>query len=145
MVRTAMEIAHGAHLNQKDKGGYPYIFHPIHLAEQMDTEDEVVVALLHDVLEDSEIFNKELLIARGIPQRLIDTLVLLKHNKDVPYMEYINQIKKDSIACKVKLADLYHNSDLSRLREITENDIKRTNIYKNAIKLLESEYEKPNV
>lgn len=139
MVQIAMLIACESHKHQKDYGGFPYVFHSIHIAEQMETEDEIIVALLHDVLEDDKEINQKTLVDKGISEDLVKSLILLKHKRGIPYIEYIEKIKADPIARKVKIADLQHNSDLSRLPEITEADIKRTEKYKKAIKILESD------
>lgn len=137
-VKKAIHLACQAHMDQKDQDGYPYIFHVIHVAEQMDTEDETIVALLHDVLEDSKNINEKILIDKGIPMRLIGSLMFLKHDGNIPYFDYIERIKTDPIARKVKLIDLYHNSDLPRLHKVTGDDIKRVEKYKKAIKILEN-------
>ena len=113
----------------------PYVFHPFHLAEQMDTEEKVIVALLHDVVEDTEYSLKDL-ENMGFPESVIHALALLTHENGVPYMDYVARIKDDPIARAVKLADLKHNSDLSRLDFIDEKAIQRVQKYKKAIALL---------
>lgn len=133
-VFRAMNIAYSAHMGQFDKAGVPYIFHPIHLAEQMDTEEECIVALLHDAVEDTEVTFEDL--EKEFSKTIIDAIRLLTHDKSVDYMEYVKQLKNNPIAKKVKLADLRHNSDTARLLKITEKDIKRVEKYKKAIQLL---------
>ncbi len=123
LTRKAMIIAYNAHMNQFDKAGVPYIYHPIHLAEQMETETECTVALLHDVVEDTDVTFKDL--EKEFPKDSIEALKLLTHDKKVDYMEYIKAIKKNDIAKKVKIADLIHNSDETRLENITLKDISR--------------------
>jgi (p)ppGpp synthase/HD superfamily hydrolase len=113
-VKLAMELAYQAHLGQLDKGGAPYIFHPIHLAEQMDTETEITAALLHDVVEDSDL-TPEALRNAGISQEVLAVLDLLTHRPGEPYMDYIRRLAPDPIARKIKLADLRHNGDMTRL------------------------------
>ena len=135
-TKYAMKIAYNAHKDQADKGGLPYVFHPFHLAEQMQTEDTVCVALLHDVVEDSSVTFEQLEHA-GFSQSVVRALTLLTHKKNVPYMEYIEAIKSNSIARTVKLADLKHNSDLNRLDSVTDRDLKRIEKYKKAISILE--------
>ena len=137
LTKKAMMIAFNAHKEQFDKTGLPYIFHPLHLAEQMMDENSVCVALLHDVVEDTDISFEDLQ-KEGFTEEIIDSLKLLTHNSDVPYMEYVKLIKTNPTARLVKLADLKHNSDLTRLNEISEEDIKRYNKYQEAIKLLEN-------
>ena len=133
-TRKAIIIAYNAHINQKDRSGLPYILHPIHLAEQMDTEEECIVALLHDVVEDTEVTFEEL--EKDFSKTIIDALKLLTHDKDTDYFEYIKKIKSNPLAKKVKLADLKHNSDETRLENITEKDITRNKKYVKAIKIL---------
>ena len=129
-----MIIAYNAHKNQLDKAGIPYIYHPIHLAEQMDTETECIVALLHDVVEDTDITFDDL--EKEFPKDSIEALKLLTHDKSVDYMEYIKAIKENDIAKKVKIADLIHNSDLTRLENITPKNILRKEKYKKAVDIL---------
>ena len=133
-VFRAMNIAYSAHMGQFDKAGVPYIFHPVHLAEQMDTEEECIVALLHDVVEDTEVTFEDL--EKEFSKTLIDAIRLLTRDKSVDYMEYVKNLKSNTIARKVKLADLRHNSDSTRLIKITDKDIERINKYKRAIELL---------
>ncbi len=145
-TKKAMKIAYEAHKDQLDKSGIPYIYHPIHLAEQMQDENTVCVALLHDVVEDTQITFEELLEA-GFSDEIIEALKLLTHDDEVLYMDYVRAIKKNPIATKVKLADLKHNSDLSRLDVVNEKALKRVEKYKEAIEILEdkSELNKENV
>lgn len=135
MTKKALKICFNAHYNQVDKTGIPYVFHPFHLAEQMNDENSVCVALLHDVVEDTDIsFND--LINEGFNEDIIGALRLLTHNDDTPYMEYIKKIKKNPLARKVKLADLNHNSDLSRLDLEVDKLPPKLNLYKEAIEYL---------
>lgn len=133
-VFRAMNIAYSAHMGQFDKAGVPYIFHPIHLAEQMDTEEECIVALLHDVVEDTEVTFEDL--EKEFSKTIIDAIRLLTRDKSVDYMEYVKNLKSNTIARKVKLADLRHNSDSTRLIKITDKDIERINKYNRAMELL---------
>lgn len=133
-VFRAMNIAYSAHMGQFDKAGVPYIFHPVHLAEQMDTEEECIVALLHDVVEDTEVTFEDL--EKEFSKTIIDAIRLLTRDKSVDYMEYVKNLKSNTIARKVKLADLRHNSDSTRLIKITDKDIERINKYNRAIELL---------
>jgi len=137
LTKKAMKIAFEAHKNQVDKSGMPYIFHPFHIAEQMTDEYSVCVALLHDVIEDSDITIDQL-TAEGFPERVISALRLLTHNDALPYMDYIGKIKSDPIAVAVKLADLRHNSDLSRLETVDETALSRAEKYSAAIDILSS-------
>ena len=136
LTRKAMILAYNAHMNQFDRAGVPYIYHPIHLAEQMKTETECIVALLHDVVEDTDVTFEEL--EKEFSNEIIDALKLLTHDDNVDYMEYVKEIKKNEIARNVKIADLLHNSDETRLDVITEKDKERKEKYKKALLFLQS-------
>ena len=113
LTNRAMQIAYEAHHGQVDKCGMPYIFHPYHLAEQMEDEYAVCVALLHDVLEDTD-YPREALAAE-FPAEVMVALDLMTHEKGVPYLEYVEKIKTNELARTVKLADLTHNCDTTRM------------------------------
>lgn len=134
LTRKAMIIAYNAHMKQFDREGVPYIYHPIHIAEQMDTETECIVALLHDVVEDTDITFEQL--EKDFPPEIIAVLKILTHDEKVDYMDYIKKVKENPIATKVKIVDIMHNSDESRLDKINAQDIARKNKYKQAMKLL---------
>ena len=135
LTKKAMKLCFAAHKDQVDKSGLPYVFHPFHLAEQMSTEETTVVALLHDVVEDSGYTFADL-AAQGFPAPVLDALRLLTHDKTVPYTDYVAAIKPNPIARAVKLADLRHNSDLSRLDRVDEAALRRVEKYRRAIALL---------
>ena len=135
MTNKAMVLAYEAHQGQYDKSGLPYVFHPFHLAEQMDTEEAVTAELLHDVAEDTD-YTLEDLRSMGFPDAVTDALALLTHDPSVPYLEYVERLKSNPIARSVKLADLTHNSDLSRLPVVTEKDLERVEKYRKAMNLL---------
>ena len=133
LTRLASKIAYKAHDGQVDKAGVPYIFHPIHIAEQMDTEESCIVALLHDVVEDSDITIDYL--SKYFSEEVMAALKILTKNDD--YVEYIKRVKTNKLATKVKLKDLKHNSDLTRLDIVTDEDRERSTKYINAIRYLE--------
>ena len=135
LLSRALQIAVSAHEGQVDRAGKPYILHPLAVAASMDTEAGFITALLHDVLEDSDYTAKDLCRA-GFPVFIVEALCLLTHDKDEPYMDYIRKIKDNNLARAVKLADLAHNSDLSRLSVVTDKDLERAEKYKKAIQLL---------
>lgn len=130
-----MKIAFEAHKEQVDKTGLPYIYHPIHLAEQMDDENTICVALLHDVVEDTDMTFEDL-EKEGFTREIIDALKILTHDEAVPYLDYVREIKNNLIATTVKLADLNHNSDLSRLDVVDEKALERVEKYKKSIEIL---------
>ena len=135
LTKKAIRIAYEAHMGQEDKCGLPYIFHPYHLAEQMETEETAAAALLHDVLEDTSVTFEDLK-AEGIPDSVLEALKMLTHDPKVPYLEYVAALKGNPVARAVKLADLAHNSDLTRIDEVTEKDIERVEKYKKAREIL---------
>ncbi len=135
-TKKALKLCFEAHKNQVDKSGMPYVFHPFHLAEQMETEETTIVALLHDVVEDTD-YTIEDLTKMGFGESVVKSLSLLTHDDTVEYMDYVLAIKGNPIAKAVKLADLRHNSDLSRLDVIDEKALTRREKYLKAIDLLE--------
>ena len=135
LTKKALKLCFEKHKEQVDKTGMPYVFHPFHLAEQMDDETSTVCALLHDVVEDSDI-TFENLLDMGFPKEVINVLKLLTHEDSVPYMDYVSKISTNSVAKKVKIADLTHNSDITRLDIIDENAKTRCEKYKRALELL---------
>lgn len=137
-TKKAMNICLDAHKDQVDKSGFPYVFHPFHLAEQMETEETVIVALLHDVVEDSD-YTLQDLENEGFSKAVIDAVALLTHDPDVKYETYVAAIKQNPIAKAVKLADLRHNSDIHRLNVVTEATLKRRKKYQDALAFLEQE------
>lgn len=134
-TKKALKLCFEAHKDQVDKSGAPYVFHPFHLAEQMKDECTTIVALLHDVVEDTD-YTFDDLRSMGFDEEVIEALVLMTHEKSAPYMAYVEKIKANPIARAVKLVDLQHNSDLSRLDHVDENALRRKEKYSEAIKLL---------
>ena len=123
MTNKAMRIAYTAHHGQLDYNGIPYIFHPIHLAEQMDDEISCCAALLHDVVEDTVVSLDDL--RKEFPEEVVEVVRLLTHEDNVPDVEYLTAIKSNPIALKVKLADNAHNSDQSRCCGIEVSEEKK--------------------
>lgn len=136
MTKKALKLCFEAHKDQVDKSGMPYVFHPFHLAEQMNTEQTTIVALLHDLVEDTP-YTVEDLAGMGFDKAVTDAITLMTHDPGVDYMDYVRRIKDNPITRAVKLADLKHNSDLTRLDTVDEKALKRREKYLNAIALLE--------
>ncbi len=138
LTNKALRIAYEAHQGQVDKAGLPYIFHPFHLAEQMTDEISTCVALLHDVAEDTDVSLDDL--ASEFPPEVMETLRQLTHQPGVPYADYIVGLRDDPVAKKVKMADIQHNSDMSRFaggKPISPRDAARLDEkYKMALALL---------
>ncbi len=111
----AMKIAYNAHEGQVDKSGVPYIFHPFHVAEQMNEEITVCIALLHDVMEDTGVTYEEL--NKEFPEEVTDALLLLTRREGEDYFDYVRKIRSNPYAKAVKAADIAHNSDETRITE----------------------------
>ena len=136
-TKKAMKFCFKAHKDQVDKSGMPYVFHPFHVAEQMTDEATTIVALLHDVVEDTD-YTLEDIAAEGFGKEILEAVALMTHEDGVPYLDYVAKLKDNPIARTVKLADLAHNSDLSRIGEIDEETKQRLEKYKKAKAILES-------
>ena len=135
-VKKAALIAYNAHKDQSDKGGYPYIMHPIHIAEQMETEDETIAALLHDVIEDTDI-GFDYLKKEGFSDTVIKCLKILTKDPNEDYMDYIRKIKKTGgIALKIKKADMAHNMIAERISKKIQSDESRMEKYRAAFDIL---------
>ena len=136
-LQRAIEIALEAHKGALDKGGNPYILHPLRLMLQMDSEEEMIVAVLHDVVEDSEKWSFDKLHKEGFSKKIINSLrSVTKENENEDYEKFIDRSMKDEIGRKVKVADISDNLDISRLKEVTDKDILRINKYKKALEKL---------
>jgi len=137
LTKAAMNLAVSAHHGQLDHGGYPYIHHPLHLAEQMTDEYTTCAALLHDVAEDTSVTLEDL--AALFPPEVVTSVALLTHSEDTDYFAYVAAIRDNPIARAVKIADLNHNSDPTRL-EITEENrdflLRHAEKYRKALDML---------
>ena len=143
LTKKAIKLMYLLHKDQTDKSGLPYVFHPWHVAESMDDEIKTTVALLHDVVEDTNITLDDLK-GGGFPDEVVSVLALMTHEEGVDYFDYIKKLADNPIAREVKLADLKHNSDLDRLDHVSEKDAERKEKYAKAIKLLESYNNNPS-
>ena len=128
MIEKAIEIAISVHAGQKDLGGDRYIFHPLRVMMKMRSIDEKVVAVLHDVIEDSNID----LYSLDFPPHVLRALEAMTKNKGEKYQDYIKRVAQNSIAKKVKIADLEDNMDITRLFSLTKKDHKRISKYQEA-------------
>jgi (p)ppGpp synthase/HD superfamily hydrolase len=136
-IIKAIQIAIHSHGGQLDKQGHPYVLHPLWVMSRMTTEDEMIAAVLHDAVEDTSTTIQDLR-NEGFSDASIKAIELLTHDKNIPYPEYIQKLAPNKIARKVKLADLEHNLDVRRLKEITPEDVSRIEKYKQAFSLLKS-------
>ncbi len=136
-LTKAISIATSAHKNQVDKGGKSYIEHPMRVMKQMTSDAARIVAVLHDVIEDSD-YSFDDLVAAGFSEEIVSAIIVLTKKKEVSYKNYLRAIKTNPIAVAVKLADLRDNMDLTRLPTITEKDIERQKKYSKAVATLKN-------
>lgn len=135
MTKKAIRLIFRAHAGQTDKCGLPYVCHPLHVAESMEDEVTCTAALLHDVVEDTDVTFEDL-AEMGFTPEVLRIVRLLTHDPEVPYMDYVRRIKEDPQAAKVKLSDLRHNCDLTRIDHVAQQDLDRVKKYKAAMELL---------
>lgn len=135
LQEKAMQIAIKVHRGQLDKGGNDYINHPIRVSENCSLDEEKVVALLHDTIENGDI-TADYLLMQGFPRGIVDAILSVSRNKDESYFDFILRCKDNPIGRRVKIADLKDNMDITRLKELTENDIERLKKYHKAYKML---------
>lgn len=151
-LEKAIKIAVEAHTGQVDKGGNPYILHPLRVMLSLNSEDERIVGVLHDVVEDCEGWTWERLKDQGCSDEIIEALKsvsktpeeeaeyrsLLEDERLGHYLEFIQRAKANEIGRRVKEADIRDNLDITRIDDITERDINRLNRYKKALKYLKT-------
>ena len=135
MANIALEIAISAHKGQKYLGGRDYIEHPKAVANLLETDEEKTIGYLHDVLEDTSITEEDL-VTMGISSEIVSAIKVLTKKRGEPYTEYIERVKENELARKVKIADLQHNMDLSRIPNPTKRDFERLEKYKKALMYL---------
>lgn len=126
--QKALELAVKKHKNQVDKAGNPYILHPLHIMESVKNKDAKIVALLHDIIEDTDV-TEDYLLKIGISKDIVDAVVLLTHNEGTDYQEYVKNLSSSPLAKEVKMADLEHNMDLRRLPILKQRDLDRNRKY----------------
>lgn len=138
-VNLAIKLMYEKHKDQVDKQGIPYVFHPFIVANSMETEEETIVALLHDVIEDTDT-SLEDLKKLGFNDKIIDAIDTLTHKENEDYETYIERIGKNKLATKVKIADLRHNMDITRFASITipNSYLKKYKIYNESLEYLEN-------
>ena len=134
-LQRAIEIAVDAHRKQSRKNGDPYILHPLRLMLAVDSPDAKIVAVLHDVVEDTDVTMDDL-IAEGFSQPVIDALTLVTHERDVSYEDYIQKIKSNPLATTIKLADLRDNSNIHEIPRLKDRDLQRLAKYHRAMQTL---------
>jgi len=131
LIEKSLHIALRAYAGKTDKAGREYILHPLRVMAKMKTDEEMSAALLHDVLEDSDI-TAEQLLAEGIPAEVVEAVQYLSKYEDEDYRDFVARTKKNRLATKVKLADIEDNIDVIRLTSLDENDLARIKKYHSA-------------
>lgn len=127
-AKEALAFAVEAHKGQKDKGKKPYIYHPIYVAEHVEGDIAKSVAYLHDVVEDTK-YTLEDLQNAGFSDEIVDAVDVLTKREGMSYEKYIEKVAKNPLATTVKLADLEHNSQISRIENPNKKDLKRCEMY----------------
>jgi len=135
LLALAIAIATKAHEGQFDKAGKPYISHPLTVMAQMDTLESKIVAVLHDAIEDSDLKITDL-VQQGFPDFIVKAIAAITKLEGEPYEDYILRVKSNAIARKVKIADLTHNMDISRIANPTEKDFQRLEKYQKVLQEL---------
>lgn len=135
IFEKALHIAQKAHNGQTDKAGKPYILHPIRVAQRCNTDTERIVALLHDVIEDTDITPNNLYSA-GFSKTIVDAVLSVTRREYESYFKFIERCSLNPIGRIVKIHDLEDNMDITRLDSLTESDLKRLNKYLKAYKYL---------
>jgi len=138
LIETSLQIALRAYAGKTDKAGREYILHPLRVMAKMKTDVEMSAALLHDVIEDSEI-SAEQLLSEGIPAEVVEAVQSLTKNEGEDYMEFVARAKKNTLAAKVKIADIEDNIDVLRLASLDEHDLARIRKYHSAWRFLKEE------
>jgi (p)ppGpp synthase/HD superfamily hydrolase len=137
LLERTIQIAVDAHAGQKGKDGLPYILHPLRLMLKMSTEVERIVAVLHDVVEDTSVTLDDLR-REGFSDEVLEAVRLLTHEEGISYEDYVARLKPHPLAKKIKLADLEDNSDIRRLSGIEDKDLERLRKYHRAWTILRS-------
>ena len=138
-LERAIEIAVQAQKGASDKGGTPYILHSLAVMHNLDTDDEKIVGVLHDVVEDTQ-WTFEKLLDEGFSVTVVDALrSVTKQEGGEDYFDFIQRSKKNPLGRKVKIADIQHNMDVTRIKVISDKDATRLNKYKKALEILISD------
>ena len=140
LIETSLQIALQAYAGKTDKAGREYILHPLRVMAKMKTDLERSAALLHDVLEDSDI-TAEQLLAAGIPAEVVEAIQYLSRNENEEYQDFVARAKKNKIAARIKIADIEDNIDVLRLSALDEYDLARIKKYHSAWRFLQEDAE----
>lgn len=137
LIRKAYEICLSAHAGQTDKMGMPYHLHPERVASRCSTEAEIIVALLHDTIEDTDV-TTEYLLQQGFPEVIVDAVLSLTKREGERYEDFVARAKLNPIGRMVKIHDLEDNMDIRRLNELSEESVARLRKYLIAYHFLKS-------
>ena len=136
-LERAIEIAVNAHKGVTDKGGNPYIVHPLRVMMSLKSDNEKIVGVLHDVVEDAEDWDFERLKEEGFSEEVLDALrSVTKTSEEEDYNEFVQRALTNEIGRAVKIADIRDNLDVTRIGELRQKDMNRLTKYKNALKVL---------
>jgi (p)ppGpp synthase/HD superfamily hydrolase len=135
-LTTAIKIACEVHANQKDKAGEPYILHPLRLMQRLKGKETMMVAILHDVIEDSQL-DLGFLEAEGFDKRIVNAVDAITKRTNESYQDFIERLSINEMAVKVKIEDIKDNLDLTRLSSVDEKDMERIKRYHKALIFLE--------
>lgn len=135
LINAAIIIATTAHCDQKDKGGSPYILHPLRVMQKMETPQEQIVALLHDVVEDSDL-ELNFLLEKGFGEEIVHAVEAITKRAGENYGDYIERVIANPLALKVKIADLKDNLKIERIPHPTEKDFERMRKYQQTLAIL---------
>ncbi len=140
LLNKAIEIAELAHVGQVDKGGKPYIGHPLRVMNALETVEEKIVGVLHDAVEDSDLIIEDL-TAAGFSERIIEAIDAITKRSGETRKDYLQRVMNNPIALKVKIVDMTDNADISRIPNPIDKDHERTRIYKKTILKLKNKLE----
>lgn len=135
LLEKAIIIATKAHDGQADKAGVHYILHPIRVSNRCRTDEERIVAILHDTIEDTDV-TPDYLLSEGFPKNIVEAVLSVTRNEGESYEDFVIRSKQNPIGRQVKIHDLEDNMDITRLRQLTEKDLKRLNKYLTAYRFL---------
>lgn len=135
-LTTAIKIACDVHANQRDKAGESYILHPLRLMQRLKDKNTMIVAVLHDVIEDSQ-YDLEFLRAQGFDESILEAVDAISKRKNESYKDFVERLSFNDMAVKVKIEDLKDNLDLTRLKNIDGKDLERIDKYHKALVFLE--------
>ena len=135
-LEKALQLAVAAHMGQQDKAGEPYILHPLRLMLRLQSEEARIVAVLHDLLEDTSI-TLEQLRREGFSERVLIALDHLTHRAEASYEAYIQRLQKNPLAVQIKCLDLEDNMDIRRLASpLGDRDCQRLKKYRHTWSVL---------